>query len=147
MEKRKPWVATAFTILGIVIGAGLNHFFAAKRDIDRNIYDARLKAYVAFMEGQGLRKKARNPKEDELANRQITKAKHILAMLSSQKVIKAMVDYWTTDPANVYPVCPDKQSRLLDAQIYRSIREEMIRGEDPAIDDAVLVPFVFECVL
>ncbi len=147
MEKRKPLVATAFTILGIVIGAGLNHFFAAKRDVDRDIYGARLDAYVAFMEGQGLRAKARTPDEHEAANRQIVKAKYTLAMLSSEKVIAAMVDYWAADPAFDYPSCPDAQLRRLDANIYQNIRREMIRGQDPDIDVAVLVPFLWRCRL
>lgn len=146
MEKPKTLVATAFTILGIIIGASANHYLASKREMNRDLFSARLDAYVAFMEGQGLRAKAENDEDNKNANLQITKAKYSLAMLSSEEVLKAMVHYWNADPEFTFDKCPETTLRRLDASIYQEIRKEMIRGEENKIDAAnVLIPFLWSC--
>lgn len=148
MERPKTLVATAFTILGIIIGAGANNYLASKREVNRDLFLARLDAYVAFMEGQGLRAKAESEEDDKNANLQITKAKYTLAMLSSEEVLKAMVHYWIKDPEFTYDKCPDSALRILDSSIYQEIRKEMIRGDEYRIDAAeVLVPFLWSCTV
>lgn len=147
MEKPKTLVATVFTIFGIVIGASMNHYLASEREMSRDLFSARLDAYVAFMDGQGLLAKAESDEDNKNANLQITKAKYTLAMLSSEEVLKAMVHYWDKGPGFAYGKCPDSTLRILDAGIYQAIRREMIRGEEHKIDVAnVLVPFLWNCI-
>lgn len=148
MEKSKSLVAALFTILGIVIGAGVNHYFASQREVNSDLFAARLNAYVEFMDGQGMRARASTDEERDAANLQIMKSKFTLAMLSGQKVLKSMVDFWRKDPkSGANQVCADSDLRIMDTSIYQEIRNEMIVAGDPHVDVDVLVPFLWNCTV
>jgi type II secretory pathway pseudopilin PulG len=98
MDKSKALFATAFTILGIIVGALLNNYLISERETNRDLFSARLQAYNEFMEGQALRKKAETEENHKVANEIITRGKFKLAMLGTEETLSSMVKYWQADP-------------------------------------------------
>lgn len=147
MDKSKALFATAFTILGIIVGALLNNYLISERETNRDLFSARLQAYNEFMEGQALRKKAETEEDHKVANEIITRGKFKLAMLGTEETLSSMVKYWQADPQFKYETCPDPMLRELDTKMYLNIRSELIGKEEAPVDLRILVPFLWSCSL
>jgi hypothetical protein len=139
-------------ILSGVIGAYATAAATSRATLRQNIIEFRKKAYAEFLEGQSLRRGARDESDDREANRLIIDAKLNIFMVASKDVICSMVDYWVDAFGSQYPSCKDDQMELKNAAIYQAMRSEFFASlgmQHPELEPALIVPYVANpsCVL
>lgn len=139
-------------ILSGVIGAYATAAATSRATLRQDAIELRKKAYAEFLQGQSLRRGARNQSEEDEANRLIYDAKLNILMVASPEVICSTVSYWIEAFPGQFPLCKDDNLERKNAVIYQAMRTEFFASlelQNPKVDPSLIVPYLAtpSCVL
>ncbi len=149
MKRLLAWLLPVLaTLVGIVVGAGLNDYFAGQRETTGRLAELQSDAYAEFFRGQALLSRDRDNEENRAAaNEIVDRAKLQIAIWAPPTVINAMNEYWRKHHNADKRKCPDAERNTLDARIYQTMRAEALGEDNVPIDDKDMVTFLFLCNL
>jgi len=163
----KNYIAPLVALLGVALGAGIQHFSTRNLEYERISLEFRMNAYRDFLSGQAevdrwekeLNKnkpaeaKMKKHYEDKLAEAKIKIRDSMLRIaVFSEKSVAMSVAEWLS-PRRASILCPkrgspERESFLLDLAMYRAMRDESFKGdENQIISDQPMALLVHGCNL
>ena len=151
MRNKNPLIATAFTLIGIVLGATLNHFFAAERQEQSKLLELRSEAYFLFLSGEAALQETRDLTDssdkvkalEHKYKESVKEARLRIGILGSAEQITALTDYFLLKPSK--DVCDSTWST--DVEIYKAMRRDLLpTKEEEVVDDARLFYLLWNCL-
>jgi len=149
-NKSKALVAGIFTLIGVILGAGLNYYLTLDSERQKALRDTRRKAYVDFLHSHVIWDSAQSA-TSEKDKQEITKeyykktaeARKRIAVYGNKAVVEALANYW-----RIYfqrRDCSGSHDRVKDdVAIYHSMREDIMPGSEQ-VSDADMMMLVFLC--
>ena len=133
------------TLIGIVVGASLNHILASQRASAGRLAELQADAYEEFFHGQALLQRVRGDEARQAEAREIIKRATIrIAIWSPPEVISAINDYWRTYKG--YGIeCATPEKNKDHVQIYQRMRAEVLGKNNVPIDDKEMVTILLGC--
>jgi hypothetical protein len=139
-------------ILSGVIGAYATAAATSRATRRQALIELRKAAYAEFLQGQSLRRGARDENEQRKADYLIYDAKLNIFMVASREVICSTVTYWLDAFPTDYGLCKNDYIERENARIYQAMRNEFFASfglAHPEVDPSLIVPYVAtpSCVL
>lgn len=144
-------VGAVFGLIGVAVGAGLNHFLAAERQEQSKLLDLRSSAYVLFLRGQAALQESRevqgNPNKvlelEQQYRDAVKQARLQIGVLGSGDLVTALTEYFLLKP----PSRDCDRTWSVDVEIYKAMRRDLLpTKEEATVDDARLYYILWNCL-
>lgn len=150
MNINGPVVAAIFGLMGVVLGATLNHFFAAAQQEQGKLLELRSSAYLLFMHGQATLQEAQQQTDPALADalmndyrKSVKEARFQIGILGSGSQVSALTEFFLLHPSAV--ICDTTWQ--VDVEIYKAMRADLLPTKEAAnVDDARLYYLLWDCL-
>lgn len=149
-SKSKAVVAGVFTLIGILLGAGLNFYFTIAAEREKDLREIRRKAYVDFLHAQVKWDSAQYATSEEESRQfsedyreKTAEARKRIAVYGDKAVVEALAKYWRNHFDR--KICPGTYEKIGDdVSIYQRMREDVMPG-DELVNDEDMMMLLFLC--
>jgi len=150
MHINGPVLAAICGLLGVALGATLNHFFATAQQEQSKLLELRSSAYLLFMHGQAALQEAGQQTDPEQAaalmqdyRKSVKEARFQIGILGSGAQVSALTEYFLLHP----PAAICDPTWEVDVEIYKAMRADLLSTKEAArVDDARLYYLLWDCL-